>query len=359
MAGNTIGSLFRLTTFGESHGKAIGGVVDGCPPGLPMQEDLIQRELDLRKPSFSVSSTSRMEEDEVEILSGVFEGLTTGMPIAFLVRNKDQKISDYDSLKDLYRPSHADYTVEKRYGIRDYRGGGRLSGRETVARVAGGAIAKAYIEKEGINIIAFTTSIGPVNYLPNLNEIIRGDVYASEVRCPDRQKSEEMKKYIESIRKEGDSAGGIITCIVRNVPAGLGDPVFDKLHADLGKAVLSIGGAKGFEIGEGFASAEMKGSEHNDPWIRKGAEMRTSTNHSAGIQGGITNGEMIWFRVAFKPVSSIGKEQKTIDKKGKEVVYTPGGRHDVCIVPRAVPVVEAMTSLVIADHLLRYRSQVG
>jgi chorismate synthase len=357
MAGNSIGTLFRLTTFGESHGQAIGGIVDGCPPAIPLSVGILQKELDRRKPSGSVSSTSRMEEDKLDILSGVFDGKTTGMPVAFIVSNKGHKSSDYDHIKNIYRPSHADYTVEKRYGIRDHRGGGRLSGRETLARVAGGAIAKAFIESSGIRIVAFTSSIGNVVYLPGQDSVSREGVYATETRCPDKQRSMEMKEVMEEAARQGDSVGGTITCYIENVPAGLGDPVFDKLHADLGKAVLSIGGVRGFEIGEGFNAAMMKGSEHNDEWIRKGEEMRTLTNHSGGVQGGISNGMPIWFKAAVKPVSSIGKKQRTIDDEGREVEFITGGRHDICIVPRAVPVVEAMTALVIADHLLRYRSQ--
>jgi len=352
MAGNTIGTLFRLTTFGESHGPAVGGVIDGCPPGIAVSEQIIQEELDLRKPGTQTGSTTRREEDKVEILSGVFKGLTTGMPLAFLIRNTGQKSDEYDDLENIYRPSHADYAVEKRFGTRDHRGGGRLSGRETVARVAAGAIAKVYLEKEKIEVIAYTSSIGGIHIEKERSAIRRKEVLDSPVRCPDEKASLKMMQYLEEIREQGETAGGTINCIVRGVPAGLGDPVFDKLHALLAKATLSIGGVKGFEIGEGFAVAQMKGSEHNDEWINENGVITTASNHSGGVQGGISNGETIWFRVAFKPVSSIDKEQKTVDRDGNEIVYHGGGRHDVCIVPRAVPVVEAMTALVIVDQLL-------
>ena len=352
MAGNSIGNLFRLTTFGESHGAAVGGVIDGCPPGIAISEQIIQKELDLRKPGKQPGSTTRKEEDKVEILSGVFEGLTTGMPLAFIIRNTGQKSDDYTDLENIYRPSHADYAVEKRFGIRDHRGGGRLSGRETVARVAAGAVAKACLDKEQIEVVAYTSSIGDIGIEKERSSINREEVLDSPFRCPDKKASLKMAQYLEELREQGETAGGTINCIVRGVPAGLGDPVFDKLHALLARATLSIGGAKGFEIGEGYASAQMKGGEHNDEWINKNGVITTASNHSGGVQGGISNCETIWFRVAFKPVSSIAKEQKTVDREGKEIVYPGGGRHDVCIVPRAVPVVEAMTALVIVDQLL-------
>lgn len=353
MPGNTIGTFFRLTTFGESHGLAIGGVVDGCPPNIPLTEGFIQQELDLRKPADSTYSTNRREGDRIELLSGVFEGVTTGMPIGFLIRNEDQKTSDYDHLKDIYRPSHADYAVEKRYGIRDHRGGGRLSGRETTARVAGGAVAKAFLLQEGIEVTGFVSSIGNIDFTGPVDDLKREDILSSPLRCPGKETSAEMARYLDGIARSGDTAGGIVTCLIRNVKAGLGDPVFDKLHADLGKAMLSIGGARGFEIGEGFGAARMKGSEHNDEWECRSGEFRTATNRSGGVQGGISNGETIICRVAFKPVSSVAGEQRSVDRDGKEVTFSVGGRHDVCVVPRAVPVVEAMAALVMADHLIR------
>jgi len=353
MSGNSTGIIFRLTSFGESHGRAIGGIIDGCPPRLTIDEIYIQKYLDRRRPGYADWASARKEQDSIEILSGVFEGYTTGAPLAFLIRNKDHKPEDYEELKDVLRPSHADYAIEKKYGIRDYRGGGRLSGRETAARVAGGSIARLYLEKNGIRIVAFTTRIGNITAANFPKEsLTEYDVYNSLIRNPDPVSASEMADYLLQMKKEGDSTGGIVTCIVRGVPAGLGEPVFDKLHANLAKAVMSIGGARGVEFGAGFSSSLMKGSEHNDPWKQEGNEFITETNHSGGIQGGISNGMDIEFRVAFKPVASIARTQKTLDNSGREVEYSGKGRHDVCIVPRAVPVVEAMTSLVLADHLL-------
>jgi len=353
MAGNTFGNIFRLTTYGESHGSAIGGIIDGCPAGLDIDINFIQKELDRRRPGQSELTTPRNEKDKVEILSGVFEDKSTGTPIAFIIYNKDQKSQDYDQLKELYRPSHADFTYDKKYGIRDYRGGGRSSARETATRIVGGAFAKLILQSEGINIQAYVSQIGNV-YLKKGYQSLNLDLTEdSPVRCPDQQKSAAMAELIEKLKSEGDSTGGTITCIIRGTEIGLGDPVFDKLQADLAKAMLSINAVKGFEYGSGFESASMKGSEHNDAFIKEGDKITTETNFSGGIQGGISNGQDIYFRVAFKPVATIKSDQKTIDKKGDTQILKGGGRHDVCIVPRAVPIVEAMVALVITDFYLR------
>jgi len=353
MAGNTFGNIFRLTTFGESHGSAIGGVIDGCPAGLEIDTDFIQKELDRRRPGQSEITTPRDEKDKVEMLSGIFEGKTTGTPIAFIIYNKDQNPKDYDHLKNLYRPSHADFTYDKKYGIRDYRGGGRSSARETAARVVGGSIAKFILQTQNINIQAYVSQIGHVileKDYPSLNLEL---TEKSAVRCPDEKISDEMINLIEKLKSEGDSTGGTITCVIKEVSPGIGEPVFDKLHADLAKAMLSINAVKGFEYGSGFKSASMKGSEHNDTFIKEGDRITTETNYSGGIQGGISTGQDIYFRVAFKPVATIMSEQMTIDKNGNKQKLKGKGRHDVCIVPRAVPIVESMAALVIADHFLR------
>jgi chorismate synthase len=355
MAGNSLGTLFKLTTFGESHGEAIGGIIDGCPAGLQLDMDAIQKELDRRKPGQSDLTTQRKESDTVSWLSGIFEGTTTGTPIAFIIPNADQRSKDYGNLKDVFRPSHADYVYEAKYGIRDYRGGGRSSARETACRVAAGAIAKQLLLAEGIEIKSYVSAIGHVE-VDKLHTELDLNAPENEVRCPEPASAKAMRTAIEKARDEGDTLGGIVTGLALEVPAGLGDPVFDKLHADLGKAMLSINAVKGFEIGSGFAAAKMRGSDHNDGFEIVDGKPSTRTNHSGGVQGGISNGMDIVFRVAFKPVASIGKKQQTITREGKETELEIKGRHDPCVVPRAVPIVEAMTALVLVDHLLRNRT---
>lgn len=347
MAGNTFGKALKLTTFGESHGPAIGGVLDGCPPGIALNFEAIQKDLDRRKPGQSAIVSQRKEPDTVEFLSGIFEGKTTGAPIGFIIANANQKPDDYSHIKDVYRPSHADYTYDKKYGIRDYRGGGRSSARETISRVVGGAIAKQIIPNITIN--AFVSSVGDIFIDKPYQALDFSLTETNDVRCPDLATAKKMEEYIKQIRKEGDTVGGTITCVIQNVPAGLGEPVFDKLHADLGKAMLSINAVKGFEYGSGFCGAKMKGSEHNDSFNPDGS---TSSNLSGGIQGGISNGMDIYFRVAFKPVATIMQMQETIDKNGNIVEMQGKGRHDPCVVPRAVPIVEAMAALVLADFYL-------
>ena len=355
MAGNSFGKIFCLTSFGESHGSVVGGVIDGCPAGLQIDLERVQRELDRRRPGQSEYTTARDESDTVIFLSGIFEGSTTGTPIGFQVANKDQRSKDYTAIKDTYRPSHADYVYDAKYGRRDYRGGGRSSARETVVRVAAGAIARQLLEKDGIEIRAFVSQIGDVSVSEPL-EYLDLSKPENEIRCPDEVATREMRNRIKEARESGDSLGGIITCVVRNVPPGLGEPVFDKLHADLGKAMLSINAVKGFEIGSGFRAATMRGSQHNDAFENQGGKIRTRTNFSGGIQGGISNGMDIYFRVAFKPVASISRDQDTVDAAGKEGSIRILGRHDPCVVPRAVPIVEAMAALVLADHSLRNRT---
>ena len=347
MAGNSFGTLFKLTTFGESHGLALGGVIDGCPPGLELDFEAIQHELSRRKPGQSAIVTQRKEEDEVEFLSGIFEGKTTGTPIGFIIRNNNQKSNDYSHIQDVFRPSHADFTYEKKYGNRDYRGGGRSSARETACRVVAGAIAKQLLKN--VTIQAYTSSVGNLYLRKPYQDLDLSTVESNEVRCPDVVVAQEMIDKIKEIRKQGDTIGGTVTCVLKNVPIGLGEPVFDKLHADLGKAMLSINAVKGFEYGSGFCGTEMKGSEHNDIFNPDGS---TQTNLSGGIQGGISNGMDIYFRVAFKPVATIMQEQDTIDAKGNLVKMHGKGRHDPCVVPRAVPIVEAMAALVLADFYL-------
>lgn len=359
MPGNSFGQLFRITTFGESHGKCVGVVIDGCPPGLKLSEKDIQPELDRRRPGQSKITTQRREEDKAEILSGVFEGKTLGTPIAMVVKNKDAKPKDYQYFKDKYRPSHADFTYEKKYGVRDWRGGGRASARETVGQVAAGAVAKKYLkEKLGIEFISFVEQVGNIDVKIDINKVTINQVEANIVRCPDKNIVKKMIKLIEKVREEGDSIGGVIGGVIKNVPVGLGEPVFDKLSADLAKAMLSISATKGFEFGSGFKGVKMRGSQHNDEfYIDKSGKIRTKTNYSGGIQGGISNGENIYFRVAFKPVSTIQKEQKTVNKNKKEVTLKAIGRHDPCVLPRAVPIVEAMAALIVMDHYLRHRVQ--
>jgi chorismate synthase len=356
MAGNTFGTLFRLTSFGESHGAALGGVIDGCKPGIEMPFDAIAAQLARRRPGQSSISTQRNESDYPEWLSGIFEGKTTGAPIAFIVRNTNQQSGDYETLKNVYRPSHADYTYEQKYGIRDYRGSGRASARETVARVVAGTLAEEILKRDGIEICAYVSAVAQ-HELPFANQhYSRSEVDVNVVRCPDETLAAKMIAEIEQARSEGDSLGGIITCRIDGVPAGLGEPVFDKLHAELGKAMLSINAVKGFSIGSGFDSARMKGSEHNDAFILKEGKPGTSTNHSGGIQGGISNGEPIWFRVAFKPVASIARVQETVTQTGEMTELSVKGRHDPCVVPRAVPIVESMAALVLVDHLMRQQA---
>lgn len=337
MSGNSFGKVLVLTTFGESHGKAVGGILDGFPSNLAIDTDFIQSALNRRKPGSFEFDTPRREEDQLEILSGIFDGRSTGAPIAFLVYNKDQKPEDYDHLKDVFRPSHADYTYHQKYGIYDHRGGGRSSARETLARVAGGAFAKLFLQIKNIQINARVSQIGPFQIADHGLQIA----------------DQSIRDFLEQLKAEGDTCGGIISCSISGVPAGLGEPVFDKLQADLAKAMLSINAVKGFEYGSGFLSASMKGSESNDPFISREGSISTLTNHSGGIQGGISNGQEINFRIAFKPVSSLMKTQETVDVSGNPVRLEGKGRHDLCVVPRALPIVEAMAALVIADHLLR------
>lgn len=347
MAGSIFGKIFQVSTFGESHGKAIGGVIHGVPSGITLDFERIQEWLDRRKPGQSSIVTQRKESDTVQFLSGIFEGRTTGTPIGFNIPNEDQKSKDYDHIKDAYRPSHADFTYDKKYGFRDYRGGGRSSARETAARVVAGAIAAQVLEVYNISIVAYVDQVGDVCL--NKQEIDLDIIEQTPVRCPNIEVAEKMIEKIKAIRKDGDTIGGSIKCLVRNVPAGLGEPVFDKLHAQLGKAMLSINAVKGFEYGSGFESIAMKGSEHNDHFRPDGT---TTTNYSGGIQGGISNGMPIYFRVAFKPVATIVQMQPSIDKDGNEVNVEGKGRHDPCVVPRAVPIVEAMAAITILDFLL-------
>jgi chorismate synthase len=356
MPGNSFGQLFRITTFGESHGSAIGVTIDGCPAGLEIDTDKIQQELARRRPGQSAIVTQRKESDTCEIISGIYEGITTGTPLTILIRNRDAKPKDYDHLKDSYRPSHADYTYEAKYGLRDHRGGGRASARETAARVAAGAVARQLLDTIGINIVGFVSQIGDLSVEQLPNEISRDLIEQNEVRCPDPSLAKEMIALIKKIRKAGDTIGGAVECRITGVPPGLGEPVFDKLHADLGRAILSINACKGFEIGSGFRCIRMRGSEHNDIFTTEGGKVSTSTNYSGGIQGGISNGMDIYFRAAFKPVATLIADQKSIDREGNPVVVKGKGRHDPCVVPRAVPIVEAMAALTLADHLLRHRT---
>ena len=352
MGGNIFGQIFRISTFGESHGPAIGVIIDGCPPGYSINPDLIQKDLDRRRPGQSAIVTQRKEPDRVEILSGIFEGRTSGTPIAMVIHNADQKSKDYSHIKDQFRPSHADFTYQAKYGIRDYRGGGRSSARETAARVAAGAIAKQILARSGIETYAYTSQVGTVEIPPN-TPIDRDVIERNPVRCADATTALAMESLIRDIRKQGDTIGGVVTGVILGCPAGLGEPVFDKLHADLGKAMLSINACKGFEYGSGFAGIALKGSEHNDLFEQLDGKVITTTNRSGGIQGGISNGMDIYFRCAFKPVATIMQDQASIDKSGQPVTVSGKGRHDPCVVPRAVPIVEAMAALVILDHLLR------
>lgn len=361
MRGNTFGTAYRLTTFGESHGPAIGGVVDGCPAGIHLDVAAVQAELDRRRPGSTPLGTPRDEPDRVEFLSGLLAGegapegpcITLGTPIAFLIRNRDQRPEDYDKLKDLYRPGHADRTWDQKFGLRDHRGGGRSSARETAARVVGGAIARHILHLQGIRVQAFVSQVGDVRLERPYAEMDLSVVWDSDVRCPDPNTAERMTALIASVRAEGDSIGGRVSCVASGVPPGLGEPVFDKLHADLGRAMLGINAVKGFQLGSGFAAAAMRGSQHNDAYAGGGAQIHTVTNRSGGVQGGISNGEDIVFELAFKPPSTIRMPQAGADRQGRSVTVEANGRHDPCVVPRAVPVVEAMTCIVLADHLLR------
>lgn len=354
---STYGKIFKIATFGESHGVGIGVVIDGCPAGVNFDSDFIQQELARRKPGQSKITTQRKEGDEFEVLSGVFEGKTTGTPIALIIRNEDQRSKDYSHIAAQFRPSHADYTYQVKYGVRDYRGGGRSSARETAARVAAGAVAKILLTEESVKIQAYVSQVGTMGLDKSYNELDLSLTETNAVRCPDMEMAEKMFSYIDAVRKNGDSIGGVVTCVIKGVPAGWGEPVFDKLHAELGKAMLSINAVKGFEYGSGFEGVKMLGSVHNDAfYIDENESVHTRTNHSGGIQGGISNGEDIYFRVAFKPVATIMQDQESIDAHGDAAIVQGKGRHDPCVVPRAVPIVEAMAALVLADFCLRNKS---
>lgn len=355
--GNSYGQQFKISTFGESHGPAIGVVIDGCPSGLTIDESFIQVELDRRKPGQSKITTQRKEDDTFEILSGVFEGKSTGTPIAIVIKNADQRSKDYSHIAESFRPSHADYTYEAKYGVRDYRGGGRSSARETAARVAAGAIAKLLLNKLGVSIQAYVSQVGTLK-APHYTSLDLAKTEDNIVRCPDAVTAEKMIALIDEVRLDQDTIGGIVTCVIKNTPVGLGEPVFDKLHAELGKAMLSINAVKGFEYGSGFNGITMRGSEHNDTFYKEGDKIKTKTNHSGGIQGGISNGEDIYFNVAFKPVATIMQDQPSVDKHGNEVSVSGKGRHDPCVVPRAVPIVEAMAALVLIDFVLLHQSTI-
>ena len=352
---NTFGQLFRLTTFGESHGPGIGGVIDGMPAGIEVDLDLLQSELNRRRPGQSALTTSRKEADRVELLSGVFEGRTTGCPIGFLVRNENQHSSDYDNLRHVFRPSHADFTYQTKYGVRDHRGGGRTSARETIARVVGGAFAKMLLQQHGISVRAYTSQVGPIALEGTYADYDLSLVESNPVRCPDPVTAEKMAQLIAEVKAEGDTIGGVISAVITGCPVGLGEPVFGKLHAQLGAAMLGINAVKGFEYGEGFAGVTARGSEQNDVFLpQEGGGIAVKTNHSGGIQGGLSNGQPIYFRVAFKPVATLLREQLTVDDQGKTVTLKARGRHDPCVLPRAVPIVEAMAAMVIADNFLLY-----
>ena len=354
--GNSFGQLFRITTFGESHGPGIGVVIDGCPAGLPIEEDFIQRQLDRRRPGQSKITTQRKEADQFQILSGVFEGTSTGTPIALMIWNQDAKSKDYSHIAEKYRPSHADYTYQEKYGIRDYRGGGRSSARETAARVAAGAIAMKLLEPLGIAIDAFVSQVGTLRLDEDYTTLDLSTIENNIVRCPHQATAEKMITLIEETRKAGDSIGGVVGAVIQGVPVGWGEPVFNKLHAQLGHAMLGINAVKGFEYGSGFAGVQMKGSQHNDQFENTEGKISTTTNYSGGIQGGISNGADIYFNVAFKPVATIMKDQTSVDQSGVATMVKGKGRHDPCVVPRAVPIVEAMAALVLADAYLMNKS---
>ncbi len=352
MFNNTFGNIFRLTTFGESHGAGIGGVIDGFPAGIELDMDFIQSELDRRKPGQSRITTDRKEADQVEFLSGVFEGKSTGCPIGFLVRNTNQHSNDYENLRNLYRPSHADYGYTQKYGLRDHRGGGRSSARETIARCVGGALAKLALNQLGITVQAYTSQVGSIALENDYHLYELSQTESNAVRCPDTAKAAEMEQLIAEVKAVGDTIGGIITCVIKGCPVGLGQPAFGKLHAALGGAMLSINAVKGFEYGEGFAGVTARGSEQNDIFYNNNGRIDTRTNHSGGIQGGISNGQDIYFRVAFKPVATLLMEQETVDLQGNDTIVKARGRHDPCVLPRAVPIVEAMAAMVLLDYYL-------
>jgi chorismate synthase len=356
--GNTFGQLFRITTWGESHGGGVGVVIDGCPPRIALSEEDVQRELDRRRPGQSAITTTRDEADRCQILSGVFEGQTLGTPISIMVMNKDARPEAYAEMKSTYRPSHADFTYEAKYGIRNWQGGGRSSARETIGRVAAGAVARKILAKlfPDFELLAYVTHVYDVAAAIDPAAVTFEQIEANAIRCPDAAAAEKMITAIEKARRKGDSLGGTIACVARGISAGLGEPVFDKLEADLAKAMLSLPASKGFEIGSGFAGTRMRGSEHNDAFEIRDQKVRTTTNHSGGVQGGISNGENIFFRVAFKPTSTIAREQKTVTAAGEETTLAARGRHDPCVLPRAVPIVEAMAALVLCDHALRQRA---
>lgn len=356
MAGNIFGNLFRVSTFGESHGKGVGGVIDGCPAGLKLDLGAIQNELDRRKPGQSKIVTQRKEGDVVEFYSGIFEGYTTGTPIGFLIINGNQKSNDYDHIKDKFRPSHADFTFHEKFGVRDYRGGGRSSARETAARVVAGAIAKQYLADKNIDIKAYVSQVGAISLNQSYKELDLNTIDDNILRCPDQNLAEVMINKIMEVRKQGDTIGGVVDCVITGVPSGIGEPVFDKLHAELGKAMLSINAVKGFEYGSGFKGVELLGSQHNDAFVNDNGKIKTTKNHSGGIQGGISNGEDIYFRVAFKPVATIMQDQESVNENGETVTVSGKGRHDPCVVPRAVPIVEAMAAMVILDSYLIAKS---
>ena len=355
---NTLGTLFRLTTFGESHGEAIGGVVDGMPPGIDIDMAFIQSELNRRRPGQSRITTSRQEPDQVELLSGVFEGKSTGCPIGFIVRNQNQHSQDYENMRCLFRPSHADYTYHEKYGFRDHRGGGRSSARITISRCVGGALAKLVLRQKGISIQAYTSQVGSIALDRDYHRYDLSLTETNAVRCPDPEKAAEMEELITRMKTEGDTIGGIITCVIKGCPAGLGEPEFGKLHTALGAAMLSINAVKGFDYGEGFSGVTARGSEQNDIFVSTDNGITTASNHSGGIQGGISNGQDIYFRVAFKPVATILQEQQTTDLEGNPTTFTARGRHDPCVLPRAVPVVEAMAAMTILDHYLLRNSAI-
>lgn len=352
---NSYGTLFKISTFGESHGPAIGVIIDGCPAGLEIDESFIQSELDRRKPGQSKITTQRKEDDTFKILSGVFEGKSTGTPIAIVIENQDQRSKDYSHIQNTFRPSHADYTYETKYGVRDYRGGGRSSARETAARVAAGAVAKLLLKTVGVEVNAYVSQVGDLT-APPYSQLDFSKTEDNIVRCPDASTAEKMIALIDQVRLDRDTIGGCVSCVIKNTPVGLGEPVFDKLHAELGKAMLSINAVKGFEYGSGFDGVTLRGSQHNDEFYNDGTRIRTKTNHSGGVQGGISNGEDIYFNVAFKPVATIMQDQPSVDKDGNEAIVSGKGRHDPCVVPRAVPIVEAMAALVIADFYLRAKT---
>jgi chorismate synthase len=356
MTGNSFGTLFKLTSFGESHGPAIGGIIEGCPAGLTIDTNFIQAELQRRRPGQSSITTQRNEADLVKILSGVFEGKTTGTPIGFEIANTDHQSEDYDNLKSVFRPSHADFTYDEKYGTRDYRGGGRSSARETACRVVAGAFAKLFLKNNGINLFAFVKSVGAISSPLSPDEVDEALIESTPVRCPDIAVAQKMIAFIEKAKAEGDSLGGTISCIIKNLPAGLGQPVFDKFHAVLGHAMLSINAVKGFEYGSGFEGTKLNGSQHNDEFTYVNGVVKTKTNHSGGVQGGITNGMHVYCNIAFKPTATILRAQNTIDITGKKTTLEMKGRHDPCVLPRAVPIVEAMAAMVCADFILLNRT---